>query len=188
MCTLWQRLGRAARNRALFAIAIIFVESKYFDSERARKEARKQKKLENGKNKHKQMDSALTHPCKRRQTTPLAQASHMEVEENPGNLHGNEAEEQEQPLGSDIDVEELTPTMREERRSVYMDAAISSSNSTHTNQCKVAKTDSLPPELDDLVNADTRGFHCCRIPIQLYFNNDRIHMWLSSFECSHMTS
>ena len=36
ICTLWQRLGRGARDRSLCATALIFVESKYFDDEKAK--------------------------------------------------------------------------------------------------------------------------------------------------------
>ncbi|THH15915.1 hypothetical protein EUX98_g9385 [Antrodiella citrinella] len=40
LATLWQRLGRGARDRSLVAVAIIFVEGKFFDEERKRAKER----------------------------------------------------------------------------------------------------------------------------------------------------
>jgi hypothetical protein len=44
MCTLWQRFGRAARDLALDAIAILFVESSRTDANKEQKEARREKR------------------------------------------------------------------------------------------------------------------------------------------------
>jgi hypothetical protein len=44
MCTLWQRFGRAARDMALDAIAILFVESSRTDAKKEEKEARREKR------------------------------------------------------------------------------------------------------------------------------------------------
>lgn len=41
MTTLWQRLGRAVRDRRLEGIGLVFVEAKYFDEERERAESAK---------------------------------------------------------------------------------------------------------------------------------------------------
>lgn len=41
MCTLWQRLGRAARDRLLQGTAIVFVDKTHFDSEREKSARRK---------------------------------------------------------------------------------------------------------------------------------------------------
>lgn len=42
MCALWQRFGRAARDRDLEAVAIFLVEAKFFDEEREKAKMRKQ--------------------------------------------------------------------------------------------------------------------------------------------------
>lgn len=41
--TLWQRIGRAVRELSLNGTAIVFVEAKYFDENRARREASRKK-------------------------------------------------------------------------------------------------------------------------------------------------
>ena len=41
--TLWQRIGRAVRDLSLTGMAIVFVEAKYFDETRARREAARKK-------------------------------------------------------------------------------------------------------------------------------------------------
>jgi superfamily II DNA/RNA helicase len=45
-CTFWQRIGRAARNPALQATALFFVESKHFDTSKEKAAARKEKAAE----------------------------------------------------------------------------------------------------------------------------------------------
>lgn len=47
MCTLWQRIRRAARDRSLDAIAVVFVEAKYFDEYQEEKAAVKKRKVAN---------------------------------------------------------------------------------------------------------------------------------------------
>ncbi len=46
MSSLWQRMGRGSRNLLREAIAVIFAESKTFDSVRAEKEEKKRKREE----------------------------------------------------------------------------------------------------------------------------------------------
>lgn len=66
MCSLWQRLGRAARKRSLEAIALILVEAKYFDDERAKKTLNKAKKnARNLKKRKLTVDNTSHTPAKR---------------------------------------------------------------------------------------------------------------------------
>lgn len=46
MNTLWQRFGRAARDPSLDAVAILFVEAKYFDDEKEKKTRAQKRKAE----------------------------------------------------------------------------------------------------------------------------------------------
>ena len=44
--TLWQRFGRAARDPSLDAVAILFVEGKYFDDEKDKRTRAQKRKAE----------------------------------------------------------------------------------------------------------------------------------------------
>ena len=46
MCSLWQRMGRGARDQSREATAVLFTESKVFDSVRAEKEEKKKRREE----------------------------------------------------------------------------------------------------------------------------------------------
>jgi hypothetical protein len=35
------------------------------------------------------------------------------------------------------------------------------------------KEDELEPAMDDLINAESRGFKCSRVPVRIYFGNDK---------------
>ena len=49
LSALWQRFGRAARNRQLTRTALLFAKCDYFDEERAAKALRKAKRSETNK-------------------------------------------------------------------------------------------------------------------------------------------
>ncbi len=51
MNTLWQRFGRAARDLNREAVAVLFVDAKYFDDEREEAAKRAQKRKENATKK-----------------------------------------------------------------------------------------------------------------------------------------
>ncbi|KAJ7767608.1 hypothetical protein B0H16DRAFT_1366245, partial [Mycena metata] len=64
MCTLWQCLGRAARDFKLFATGLFLVEPKRFDANIAKAEARAAKRAETSK-KRKEVADAEEPPAKR---------------------------------------------------------------------------------------------------------------------------
>lgn len=64
MTTLWQRIGRAARDRSLDATAIVFVEAKYFDEYQHEKQLKKAKRREKAARKRKAEETDTT-PSKR---------------------------------------------------------------------------------------------------------------------------
>ncbi|KIJ14138.1 hypothetical protein PAXINDRAFT_79802, partial [Paxillus involutus ATCC 200175] len=49
VAALWQRFGRAVREKALTGTALLFAEKEYFDDEKAVKAARKARKVETRK-------------------------------------------------------------------------------------------------------------------------------------------
>lgn len=65
MTTLWQRLGRAARDRSTQGLALVFVEAKYFDEEREKAEGRKRHRREQALKRKGKMSSIHPPPLKR---------------------------------------------------------------------------------------------------------------------------
>ncbi|KAI6117852.1 hypothetical protein EDD16DRAFT_1480984 [Pisolithus croceorrhizus] len=66
LAALWQRFGRAVRDRQLTGTAILFAEKDHFDDERATKAARKAKRAETRKRTAKEASlPGVSHPSKR---------------------------------------------------------------------------------------------------------------------------
>jgi superfamily II DNA/RNA helicase len=64
MCTLWQRFGRAARDRALVGRALFLVEPKHFDDEKDKAAIQKEKNIQQSV-KRKRKDSGVPGPTKK---------------------------------------------------------------------------------------------------------------------------
>ncbi|KAI0631312.1 P-loop containing nucleoside triphosphate hydrolase protein [Trametes polyzona] len=157
MDTLVQRIGRAARGPGTEAVAVILVEGKYFDEEKAaaakRAEKRAEKRLEADKQK------AVVAEQRKRHTQDPARS------ERPTNRPRMD-ETGVEAGGPSSDVAAVSapaaPSTYERLRVEYklFQAAASPTNSGRVSRMKKADTDTLTPELDNLVNAGTRAFRC----------------------------
>lgn len=172
MCTLWQRLGRAARDPRLQAIAIIFVEDKFVESEE--KDKAKAKKEEQKKRKAEGVPAGA--PSTKRRAT-----------EDPASSTG-------QPLPVDISgagpaticqesLQEKRRQLFEERRAQYAsEARVKQHKEKQEQQKKKTKkrrkaaqtVDDLPLEITDVVNAGYRDIGCRREPFRLFFSSDLV--------------
>lgn len=78
LATLWQRFGRAVRNKALSGTALLFAEKDHFDDERAAKAACKANRKATGKRATRDAGLTLLHPAKRRALVSPGRASQSE--------------------------------------------------------------------------------------------------------------
>lgn len=174
MCTLWQRFGRAARDQKLEGTAIFFVEPKYFDSERQKREVNAKKRKRKGENYQK------TKRVAGNPTNDTTQPVPIQI-----HLDGPDEEEDSEGLenGIDQDLELQLPNDAADdnddaRRAVYSTRKHKVSPLT---VIKAHQKFQLEPAMDDMINAGNRGLGCRRKPLKLFFNNDRVCMCLSSY-------
>ncbi|KAK6984413.1 hypothetical protein R3P38DRAFT_2576035 [Favolaschia claudopus] len=191
MCTLWQRLGRAARAFHLTAKALFLVEPKRFDVNIEKAEARAAKRAAAVKKRKHSSDHADQPPPKRAAVaspdapnvpvpipTPTADSSAPATADDDNTSLAGPDDADDVDDTSDLP---LTPhprsgasraEYRTERRAVY-EAAV-----THEpvwkRQLKKKGADRLEQALDDFINAPTRqpGNPCYREPIMVFFGND----------------
>ncbi|KAJ7078050.1 P-loop containing nucleoside triphosphate hydrolase protein [Mycena belliarum] len=192
MCTLWQRIGRAARALRLTATGLFFVEPKRFDANIAKAEARAVKRSEASK-KRKLAAAEAEHPPKKRAAiaaianpdspvvavvTQVADApeegdDHVSAErEGRVGAAGDDADDEAAPAVASVNGS--STEYLNERRTVY-EAVSHAAEPTWKKKSKKKGADCLEPALDDLINASTRQPEkpCYRIPATIYFGNDR---------------
>ena len=155
MCTLYQRIGRAIRSGEGSATALILVEPEFFDEEREEKQARKRKKEESADSAVKGGDGA-ERGNKRRKTDDASVPTTVEVVIR----------------GGPDSVVTARDSLLASRRVLYDTLAAPAPKKKGRAKAKSAVA--IEPALDDMINAQSRGFNCYRIPGQLYFGNDRI--------------
>lgn len=162
--TLWQRLGRGARDRTCTAKAIFLVEKDHFDEQREKKRQRvcKTKKqntpgpLQPITNKRVRIDSSTSQ-----------RAAVDDVEGFGGNSDGSETE----GLSSIALTTQVRPG--EDANSNKRETNLKISQLRHHYLTTVSaprkkRSDPLEPAMDDLINARSRKLGCRKIPIQAY--------------------
>jgi hypothetical protein len=158
MCTLWQRFGRTARDASEHGCAILLVEAKHFDEEKDKKEANKKWKatnLESGKPRKRR---AIASRPKLDLPVPVPSAEEdLETEEPPNEL-------QKEPV-SDGGLDKLCGT-------AYRLARVGKLLPTET--VKASKKFKMELAMEDLINADTRGFGCRRRVFQVFFGSGEV--------------
>ena len=154
MCTLWQRLGRAARDLALDAIAILFVESSRTDAKKEEKEVRREKR-EAAKMKRKADEQWVQGRATKRLAGPKETQSREVLEDQ--NV------QTERSVGSDGDCRnEVAASLRER----YLQS--------EQRKPKKKAGSEVEPAMDDFINAASRdGIQCYRMPVKCFFDFDR---------------
>ena len=160
LTTLWQRFGRAARNKDLEGTAILFAEKDHFDEERAAKQMRKEQR------KRKATKSVTSpRPAKRSNTHRLTTAAITpEIPHSGENAAGEEESDDEPvpllngdvtPCGSGQWVEAMEEALRDTKYSERVE--------------KQQRRD-LDVGMDYLINAETRT-GCRRKVFDTYFDS-----------------
>jgi len=158
LTTLWQRFGRAARNKDLEGTAILFAEKDHFDDERAAKQMRKEQC------KRKALKSvASPRPAKRMNMHELTTATILpEISHSGENADEEESDNELAPLlNRDVTpcsgqwVEAMEKALRDKRQS---------------NRVEKRQKRDLDVGMDYLINAD--GHTGCRRKVfDTYFDN-----------------
>ncbi|KAJ7677684.1 P-loop containing nucleoside triphosphate hydrolase protein [Mycena polygramma] len=171
MCTLWQRLGRAARALHLTATGLFLVEPKRFDENLAKAEARAAKRAELSKKRKLAAAEAEHPPSKRAAVTaavepdvPISAPVIRAAPDAPVDDHtvDDTAADTDADADTDTVVDAVLPVpdgsradYSAERRAVY-EAVTPSYEPTWKKKTKKKGTDRLEPALDDFINAATR--------------------------------
>ncbi|KAJ3495027.1 hypothetical protein NLJ89_g10694 [Agrocybe chaxingu] len=150
MSTLWQRLGRAGRDRSSDAYGIFLVEKEHFDEEKAKKTARKLRRATKKRRRTGQ-------PSPRKQAkTPAAPspAPNQEIDQDGDNATSSESE-------SEAEI------------SVQLNERYTTKATDKVDKKKKQALRELEPVMDDFINAKTRRIPCRRGPSNTYFQNNQ---------------
>jgi hypothetical protein len=146
LSTLWQRFGRAARDRSLEAVA---VEKEHFDSTRESKAAKQAKAIQK---KRKRTQERVLSPSKRQNISVQSSAPPCDPVES---VSDGDASGVDDALENERD---------EELQAKYTDGS-------QKQVGRKSKKREIEESLDDLINAEARGLGCCRRPVNIYFKN-----------------
>ncbi|KIP02702.1 hypothetical protein PHLGIDRAFT_78720, partial [Phlebiopsis gigantea 11061_1 CR5-6] len=158
MDTLWQRFGRAARDAKREAIAILFVEAKYFDEDRekATERARKEEKRRANRAAQKEIGKRKAGDQEQERVTKRSRRT--------GTTKGDGGSD------TDLEVDGERLSLFEKLRVEYLQKM----PKAQADKVKKTSSDGIGPELDNMVNARGRGIGCYRAPITAFYENDRL--------------
>lgn len=163
IATLWQRFGRAARDPELEGKALFLVEPKYFDDEKAKKEARRDKRAANLR-KRKASQPTGTTSSKRRRVEGGA------VIHSTSTRVPVPAAADREPSESGSDSDEDDDDLYAERRRLYQQETVPTTASRRDKQQKAKE---MEPAMNDMINPGSAGLDCRRKPINICFENDK---------------
>jgi superfamily II DNA/RNA helicase len=174
MCTLWQRIGRVARDNDEEGVAIVLVEKANMDEYRQKKEAVRKKRQEVRAGTKRKANAQMGPPAKRPVLVSRNTNIQGEVEGGDASEDGQEDEDAEEPSN-------LTG-MQGSEGLAQLAVDVESCRERYTLRAqkdfkqKGGKHHSLEQgsAIDDFVNAKTRGLPCRRDPPMVYFANDKI--------------
>ncbi len=172
---LWQRVGRAARGAGREALAVLFVNAKYFDDEKEAAIKRAEKRKESAAKKAAEKEAE-----KRKRTDEgSGRASKSRRAHRQNDVTENLRDESELAVRPSRSVGLLEQLSEYERLRVEYKQVVRARQVAEVQKKRArtaAITESLAPELDHLVNAATRPTKCYRKPIMAYYENDRLSM------------
>ncbi|EPQ50051.1 P-loop containing nucleoside triphosphate hydrolase protein [Gloeophyllum trabeum ATCC 11539] len=175
MCALWQRFGRGARDFRRTAFALFLVEPKHFDGEKekaakakARREANKKRKAiahqdsnQTKKTRTSNSPASSVVPTSTHNPAPRVPVMLPESDAQPcavETVESADADGENDENANDGGYEEL--------REVYERAEMCGTTGKRTR--------TIEPAMQDMINASTRTFKCFRIPVKVYFRNDKL--------------
>lgn len=180
VAVLWQRFGRAARNKALTGTAILFAEKEYFDEERVAKDARRRQREETRKRKASAKSSTVSLPqAKRIRQTETSSSIALKDSlgsNHPGLQKGSENVEEDESDGEESDNEENTLPSTGHHLSGLTDLrnamAEAVRGTRELNRLQKRRKRELEPAMDYLINAENRaGIECRRKVFDVCFEN-----------------
>lgn len=181
LCSIWQRIGRAARGDGSTAKAVVFVEKKYLDVNRQKKDEKAAQRLIQAATKKRKASSNATNarPSKQTVLAPSAAANINQAVLSTSNSREFNINDFQAAAARD---EEGGVAVELQRQSYH------SSRNLYRSIVSDQKDHSIEPALDDMVNARTRGFNCRRQPPTIYFGNDscgKCYLRIISHQVSH---
>ena len=180
VAVLWQRFGRAARNKALTGTAILFAEKEYFDEERVAKDARRRQREETRKRKASAKSSTVSLPqAKRIRQTETSSGIALKdslASNHPGLPKGSENVQEDGSDGEESDDEENTLPSTGHHLSGLADLrnamAEAVRGTREFNRPQKRRKRELEPAMDYLINAENRaGIECRRKVFDVCFEN-----------------
>ena len=170
---LWQRFGRAARNKALTGTAILFAEKEYFDEERAAKESRRRQREETRKRKAAKSFMASLPQAKRIRRTETGVSS---SNSDRPSLQKSENMEEGGSDGEESEDEESTLPPTGHHLSGLADLRNAMAEAVHGtrefNRPQKRRKRELEPAMDYLINAENRtDIECRRKVFDVCFEN-----------------
>ena len=162
MCSLMQRLGRAARNPSIQGTFLLFAESKYFDR--------------NNKPKPGEETPATQeqHPCN---PSDLQDPNSEQHPCNPSDLQVPNSEISRDSMS--ITPESITD-LKSNRKSIYADHYRAQVSSSKLNSGKVKSPADPDPGVGDTINASERGLECRNDPANITFENDSLSKYIDA--------
>jgi len=180
---LWQRFGRAARDKRLHGTTILFAEKDYFDGKQAAKAARRKKREETRKRKaNKPTSCASSRPAKRAAISRPNQPKHSVTSvhdivshdcrdvdrevSSDGESNGDFAIAEDSQEGA----AELQVLAADSFLKVLLKAEKERRAASRSNKRPGRKRE-IDPGVDFLINAESRGLGCRRKVFDLCFDN-----------------
>lgn len=161
LMTLWQRLGRGARDRIYTAVAIFLVEKEYFDEEREKKFERQ--RIRTGKAKR-NLNAPLQPITNKRIRTESSTSQRASIDDIQVESCSGSSDESEPEVGAPMDLVKEGDNFNNDEKI----SQLRHRYSTTVFVPRKKKSDPLEPAMEDLINAKFRKLECRKIPIQAY--------------------
>ncbi|KAI0632073.1 P-loop containing nucleoside triphosphate hydrolase protein [Trametes polyzona] len=178
--TLCQRFGRAARGFGTQALAILFVEAKFFDDEKAAAAVRSQKRHEADAQKAARKEATKRKRAETNTSTVGAPLGDTVLGQKRTRLEAG-ASLAPDPSSSTPSAQSSAASLSEYEslRVLYAQAHRERDGAEPNANCKGSKQKkdkelAVLVEMDSIINAGLRPTMCYRKPITAYYENDRI--------------
>jgi superfamily II DNA or RNA helicase len=172
LMTLWQRLGRGARDRTYTSKAIFLVEKEYLDEEREKKLKRQRARKDNLKKQNAKKKNAPLQSITNKRLRTDSNTSQRVAVDLEGSSSSSEESETEELTSDLVRVDENF----NKRETDMIISELHCRYSTTIPAPRKKKSDPLEPAMDDLINARFRKLKCRKIPIRVYLEMDDVCM------------
>jgi superfamily II DNA or RNA helicase len=158
LMTLWQRLGRGARDRTYTATGVFLVEKEHFAEEREKK--LKRQRVRKAKKQNTPLQSITNKRVRTESSTSQRVVANLEAIDSSS----EESEKDELAVTQEPSIASASTTILELRHRY----------STTVTAPRKKKSDPLEPAMDDMINARFRKLRCRKLPVQAYLEMNDI--------------